>query len=172
MFPLHEFAFHGREAKFSTPLPREEAARRLAAIVEAATLLPSFRHSLVGVVTQERVTIRRHRPFFGNVFTPTFSGNFSARGPESTLQGSFSVSRHVKRSLILVYCVLAYVSLSLVIGLVRALAGGPFIWEFAVVELSFAALAWSITYFIGRLAREDSAFLSRSIHEAIDSYGA
>ena len=68
----------------------------------------------------------------------------------------------------MIYCYTALLAVGTTLGLAR----GSFYLPLFLPSMAFVALGWSISYFAGLLARQDSTCLSRRIQEAINPHGA
>jgi hypothetical protein len=83
-------------AEFTAPGSPEEAARTLAAATPRSALASLFTEAVVGPVTVDRVSLRRHRPAVNNSFAPYFRGRFTFASGRTVLAGSFGLHPAVK----------------------------------------------------------------------------
>lgn len=164
---LATLLFGGTPVRFESRLPVEEAVSRLSSEVKQWNLKTLFSETAIGVVTEERVMIRREIPFVRNDFKPRFVGSFERLGSGSILKGQFRLDTGTK---VFMSFWLGFVALwTLLTCASVGLTSGSSAWlPLAGASMFVAGL---LLIRIGKwFARNDRAWLSQRIAMALDAH--
>ncbi len=88
--------FGSSSAEFESAFPLQESIERLRAATKRTIFGALSQESAVGKVTEERVSLFRVIPFWGNSFAPFFVGSFRQVGNRVLLTGRFTMHWLVK----------------------------------------------------------------------------
>jgi hypothetical protein len=149
---------------FESALPLQQAAQRLAAVVERSEFANWGVDCLVGRVTVERVEIARHRAGQRRPTRPIFRGRFSQAGDRIVLTGRFAYPLSTKILSVGLISVLAVFSTALLLFGFGALfvgsPAGPSRWVgFAGVTLGLG-LIYALFKVVQPFDREDVPWIS------------
>ena len=152
--------------RFVSDFPLEKSITRLRERTKRSA-------SGVGVVSEDKVKLRRSIPFFHNSYQPTFVGRFSTDRNRTVLEGYFTISRSTKILMtILLGFALLWTLLSCLFALVIALKPDRSAQELPtlfmpLVGVPLIGLGWLGARLGQRLSRGDVAFLSSLIEQAL-----
>lgn len=153
-------------AEFRSAYGLDESVARLRAVARRSAFAVVSEPAAAGVVTASRVRLQRVIPMVGNSFKPFFYGRFEMRDGQVVLAGRFTMLRFVKAFMTFWF---GFVVLFVLGTLPAALRGGDRMWLLPLGGAALFAAGLGLTA-IGRwLARNDVAWLSGVIANALRS---
>jgi len=85
------FLYGDIPAQFQSDFPLRESVQRLRDRTRRSVFSSLFRQGAVGPITESRVRLQRHVPWFGNSFKPIFVGRFYHSQGRVVLEGRFTM---------------------------------------------------------------------------------
>ena len=82
--------FGGIPARFTSAYSLEESVERLRSATKRSPFRGLFKEAAVGKVSEQKVSLQRVVPFFGNSFKPIFKGGFEREANGIVLEGQFT----------------------------------------------------------------------------------
>ena len=169
--------YSAHPAEFRAPGSPQDAARLLAQVTPRTSLSSFFSEAVVGAVSVERVSLRRHRPFLSSSFAPFFRGSFTVESGQTVLRGTFGPHPLVKGFVTLWFGFVGFfVATSLVLGPSLAADEGRSWWSGLLAGLGFAGagLLIGLVGFFGVrfskwLSRDDAEQMRRHITSALQN---
>jgi hypothetical protein len=160
-------------AVFESALPVQQAAQRLAAVVERSEFANWGVDCLVGRVTVEGVEIVRHRAGQRTPTRPMFRGRFSEAGDRVVLTGRFAYPLSTKVLLVALIAVLAVLSSALLLlglgALFRGSPAGLSRWVGFACSAFGLVLIYSLFKVVQPFDRDDVPWISQYVQRAIAS---
>jgi len=164
-----DLIYGAKPASFESHYSIRESVSRLQQVVKPTVLQSLAVESAVGMVSEERVSLQRVIPLVGNSYKPTFIGSFKTVRDRVVLTGEFTLSRAMRLFLSVWFALLAIFVVAATAVVLPTLATDFWFPLFGVVLFGLGvALAWAGKSF----ARNDIAWLSRVISDALGSRGA
>ena len=171
--PIWQSLSDSEPAAFESALPLQQAAERLAAVVERSEFANWGVNCLVGRVTVERVQIARHRAGQRTPTRPIFRGRFVQAGDRIVLTGRFAYPLSTKVLFVAFIAVPAVLSMALLLlGMGAIFAGspaGPRRW----VGLAGTSLSLVLIYALFKVVqpfdRDDVPWITQHVQRAIGS---
>ena len=171
--PIWQSLSDSEPAVFESALPLQQAAQRLAAVVERSEFASWGVDCLVGRVTVERVEIARHRAGQRAPKRPIFRGRFSQAGDKIVLTGRFAYPVRTKVLSVAVMTVLAMLSSALLLlGLGVIFAGSPSSprrWVGVAAVVLGLVLIYALLKVVQPFDRDDIPWISQHVERAIGS---
>jgi len=156
-------------ARFVSDCSTPEAMARLSAVVKPSVLSSFAGECAVGTVTEKKVRIQRVIPLVGNAWKPFFYGSFSAAGSGTVLEGTFKFSLFTRAFMSFWFGVVAFWTL---LTKVAVFANSPSALWFPLFGVGMFAVGIGMVRVGKWFARNDIAWLSRVIAQALDPHGA
>ena len=158
---------YGTEPKeFSSSFGIGESVERLCAATGRSVFSSLTTEMAVGKVTQSGVSLQRVVPFVGNSFKPFFVGSFVSESGQVVLRGEFTMSRYCKVFMSIWF---GFIGLWTVLALMPLLVQDPVTWWFPFAGIAMFAAGVALVWFGKWFARNDAAWLSGVIQEALSS---
>jgi hypothetical protein len=171
--PIWQSLSDSEPAVFESALPLQQAAQRLAAVVERSESANWGVDCLVGRVTVERVEIARHRAGQRTPTRPIFRGRFSQAGDRIVLTGRFAYPLSTKVLSVALIAVLAVLSSALLLlGLGVIFVGSPSSpsrWVGVAAVISSLVLIYALLKVVQPFDRDDIPWISQHVQRAIGS---
>ncbi len=87
---IFQDVFGGTPVRFVSAYPLQESIERLRSQTKRSVFAGLFRQEAVGRISEQKVTLQRVTPFFGNCFKPIFRGQFRHDANAAVLEGQFT----------------------------------------------------------------------------------
>jgi hypothetical protein len=161
--------YGGVPARFESPYSVRESVARLAQAVKPSIFHALTKQSAVGTVTEEKVSIQRVIPLVRNSWKPFFIGSFETLQDRAVLAGQFTFSPWVKVFMSVWFGFIA-IWIALATAAVISHPAADFWFPLFGVALFGVGI---VMVLVGKwFARNDIAWLSRVISEALGTHGA
>jgi hypothetical protein len=136
---------------------------------------PTFLHamlapSVVGSVSEDRVSVRFQRPWFHNGFAPVFVGSFTVVAGRRTLAGMFRLTRFAQVWLAIWFGFLLAVTLMTVAAMLAGTAEPRGAWGLLILLLMWAG-GLGMVYFSWWLSRHDRTEIERRLRQVLSGEG-
>jgi hypothetical protein len=155
--------------EFPSEFSVEESIARLRACTKRTVFSALTQESAVGKVSEDRVSLQRVIPFFGNSFKPFFIGAFRRTAAGVVLSGRFTMIWPVKifMSFWLGFCFLWTLGASFAV-----IRDRPANWFFPVFGVGMFAVGVGFVRLCQRFSRRDVEWLSEIIRSALSNRAA
>jgi hypothetical protein len=161
-----ELLYGSTPAEFESVLTLEESIRQLSKVTRRSAFLTLFREAAVGEVSEDRVSLSRHKPTFSNAFKPCFIGQFGIQQGRVVLSGRFTMMLFVK---VFMTCWFGFCILW-TCGATLAVLRSPLSPTFLPLGgLLMLGLGIGFVSFSKRLSSGDNEYLSSVIRGALSS---
>ena len=154
---------------FASRFSRAESVRRLSAASESSFLAAMTKQCAFGTVSTERVRLQRWIPFVGNSWKPIFFGRFEEVDGGTVLVGRFTMSPGVKVFMSIWF---GFIGATVVLGILVALGSSLTEWVFLACSVALFSLGAAGVRLGKWLARNDAAWLTAVIEQALESRAA
>lgn len=170
-----QLIFEKQPASFRSAFTLEESVQRLSSQVRRWPFVSPFRHSLVGSVKENKVTIARMVPFVSNSYAPVFYGAFQVREGAVMLEGYFALSRYAR---VFTAFWFGFVIFMAILFSLSVLSGAPVTtnppmpqWQgkLLMILIPYALLLFGLIFTVAGkwLARKDARVISQKIQAAL-----
>lgn len=153
-------------AAFESRYSVSESVSRLAKVVKPSLFRALAQESAVGTVTEQRVSIQRVIPLMRNSWKPFFIGSFRSVGTKILLSGHFTYAPSVK---IFMSFWFGFLAIWTVLAAGALFAGAADAYWLPLFGVAMFAAGIGMVRIGKWFARNDVAWLSRVISEALDS---
>lgn len=151
-------------AEFESAFDLPESIRRLSAATGRSVFVAS--EAAVGTVSNSRVSLQRVIPLVGNSFKPFFVGAFRVQNGRTVLAGRFTILRSVKTFMSIWF---GFILLWTILTVPALLQRNANAWWFPFAGIGMLVVGGVFVWFCKRLSRNDVAWLSSVIGNALSN---
>jgi hypothetical protein len=164
---LWRLLYESTPAEFRSAFGIEESVERLRAATKRSVFSALSQTAAVGKVSEKSVRLQRVIPMVGNSFKPFFLGRFESREGKVLLVGRFTILPIIKVFMTFWFGMVTLGSVGLLFGLTSTILAPAVLGPFVMLGAGVAMVAFGKW-----LARNDVAWLSEAIENALESPGA
>jgi hypothetical protein len=161
---LFDFIWGSVPAEFESRFGLDESVRKLSVATRRFVFLLATKPIAVGTVTNDRVSLRRITPFYGNNFY-FFFGEFREQNGQVVLSGRFTLSPFFKLFMTLWLSFCPSWTIVAAVGVIAR--GDTSLWWFPLCGVGAFGAGVMFAWLLKWMSRNDVAWLSRVIQDSL-----